>query len=158
MSGYITKHWMPFGTLQQVVLYLCFKHYWQPQENAMDQDPWGKTQLTHTRQHKYTHLHKDTLVHQLTWLDLSCFMSAPGTLSLVISPVLPVFWIKQVCLHTATCLNTPLMRLLTLGFQLGFFVHVFWCDTLLMQRLREDRCLCVFLCGCGSDWKNETVD
>lgn len=54
------------------------------------------------------------------WLDPSCFMSAPGTLSLVISLVLSAVWIEQVCLHTATCLNTPLMRLLTLGFRLCF--------------------------------------
>lgn len=114
---------------------------------------------SHTHAHSTnTHLHKDILVHQLMWLDPSCFMSAPGTLSLVISLVLSVFWIKQVCLHTATCLNAPLMRLLTLGFRLCFFVCVFWCDTLLMLWMREDRCLCVFLCGCGSDWKNETVD
>lgn len=32
-----------------------------------------------------THFHKDTLVHQLMWCDLSHFMSALGTLSLVIS-------------------------------------------------------------------------
>lgn len=99
---------------------------------------------THTCQHKYA------LAHPFMWIDLSCFMSAARTLSLVISLVLSVFWIMQVCLHTATCLNTCLMRLLTLGFQqrvcmcvCGFSVLVFWCDSLLMLWMREDRCLYV---------------
>lgn len=58
----------------------------------MVQGPLRKMELTHT--HTHMHLHKDALVHQLLWLDLSCFMSAPGTLSLNISLVLSVFWIK----------------------------------------------------------------
>lgn len=100
---------------------LSSKHYWQPQEYTPDQGPRGKVELTHTHTNTHsnrnTHFHKYTLVHGLMWLDPSRFMSAPGTLSLVISLVLTVFWIKQVCLHTATCLNTPLMRLFTLGIQ-----------------------------------------
>ena len=154
-------HGVPLGLwLQQAVLYQYswYTDNWQSQENVMDQGPWRKMELTHTHSYSLIHQHKDTLVHPLMCLDLRCFMSAPGTLSVVISLVLSVSWIKQVCLHTATCLRTPLMRLLTLGFRLCWFVYVFWCDTLLMLRMREDRCLCVFLCGCGSDWKNETVD
>lgn len=62
--------------------------------------------------------------------------------------------IMHVCLHTATCLNTPLMRLLTSGFLT--LVPVFWCATLSRQWMGEDRCLAVFLCvfaGLTRKWK-----
>lgn len=60
---------------------VCFKHYWPSRENTIDQGPWGAMELTHMP----VHFHKDTLVHQWMWLVVSRFMSAPGTLSLVIS-------------------------------------------------------------------------
>lgn len=81
-------------------------------------------------------------IHTCTkmWLDPSCFMSAPGTLSLFISLVLTVSWIKLICLHTATCLTTLLMRLLTLGFPPSTF-FVCMCFDVMLIIPREDRYL-----------------
>lgn len=87
----------------------------------------------------HTYTHTRTLVHQLLWCDLSCFMSASGTLSLNITLLLCVSWIEQVCLHTAT----SLMRLFTLGF---FFFLCMCFDALLMLWMKDGRCVCVFLC------------
>lgn len=57
--------------------------------------PWRKEDArTKTCQIRYT------FVRQLMWVDLSCFMSAPGTLSVVISLVLSVIWIRQTCQHS----------------------------------------------------------
>lgn len=85
---------------------------------------------THTRHCLYSRFHKDTLLRTIGRCGVPIravslrLRGLYGWLSLLLS----ASWIKQVCLRTATCLNTPLIRLRTLGFQqcsfFSFLCHV----------------------------------
>lgn len=125
---------------------LCFKHYWQPQENTMVQGPLRTMEPTHTHTCTCTKTHLcinccgliwvvlcllQGLYH---WISLWCSLSSGSSRFAYTQPPVwtPLWWDYS---HWDFCCVFFFL-----------FVHVFWCDTLLILWMREDRCLCVFLC------------